>query len=117
MFKVILAVLILVPSLCMAGTVNLQWGAVSNATEYRVYMMPVGGDATATRTPAQTVTAPATTASLTVDPGAHAFYVTAANAWGESGPSNVVTTPGMTTAPVLQLTGFTLTVTGEIVVR
>ena len=72
----------------LAGTVTLQWGAVSGADGYYVYTDGAKG-------PPIT----GTTGTVTVPAGAHSFYVTAFNGWGESGPSNTVTTPPLMTAP------------------
>lgn len=44
--------------------------------------------------------------TLSVIPGAHFFYLTASNWWGESGPSNLVLTPPVAVSPsntVIQL--------------
>lgn len=71
-----------------AGTVTLQWGAVSGADGYYVYTDGSKGPVNN-----------GTTATVTVPAGAHSFYVTAFNGWGESGPSNTVTTPPLMTAP------------------
>lgn len=65
-----------------AATVGLAWDAVNEADGYNVYVdgalyQPVA----------------ATTASVETTPGKHTFYVTATNSWGESAPSNTVTTP------------------------
>jgi hypothetical protein len=71
-----------------AGTVKLEWDPVTQATGYNVY-----ADG------AKSTSVTATTATVTVPAGAHSFYVTAYNSWGESAPSNTVTTPPAAVAP------------------
>lgn len=74
-----------------AASVSLQWDANAPAeqvTGYNVYVDGVKNQTVATNQ-----------ATATVTPGVHSFYVTAVNAWNESGPSNSVTTPAVTTIP------------------
>lgn len=87
-----------------AGTVMLEWGTVAGADGYKVYTMPVGEQpiTTPARTPALTVpaaTGTKATGSVTVPAGSHSFFVTAYNGWGESAPSNIVSTPPLVVAP------------------
>lgn len=78
----------LVAATAQAATVGLQWDAVPEADGYRVYMDD------------QMVKPVSTTAAeITSPPGKHVFYVTAYNSWGESGPSNTVTTPAVAGIP------------------
>ena len=78
----------LVAATAQAATVGLQWDAVPEADGYRVYM------------DGQMVKPVSTTAAeITTTPGKHMIYVTAFNAWGESGPSNTVTTPAVAGIP------------------
>lgn len=74
-----------------ASSVSLQWDANAPAEQVTGYNVYVDGVKT------QTVTTNQATAIVT--PGAHSFYVTAVNSWNESGPSNTVTTPSVTTSP------------------
>lgn len=81
------------PSVTFAGTIVLDWDASPDpsVTEYRVYQDGV-----------KTATVPANAKTVTlpnVTNVAHSYYVTAANGWAESVPSNTVTLPGVPSAP------------------
>ena len=97
--------------MAQTGTVTLAWDpnpASDQVTKYIVYR------ASAAAGPwekIQDVTAPtATVTGLT--PAVYFFRVTASNAWGESGPSNVVSTPPPAGAP----TNLKVTVTVQVTV-
>ncbi len=85
---VLIAILLAGITTASAGTVTLEWGAVSGADGYHVYTDNAKG-------PAVT----GTTSTVTVPAGEHSFYVTAFNGWGESAPSNTVKTPPLPGAP------------------
>lgn len=87
----------------VAGTVTLQWSPSTGADGYYVYTDGAKG-----------VAVTGTTSTVTVPAGAHSFFVTAYNAWGESQPSNTVTTPPLVTSPTnVKITVFVDVVTGE----
>lgn len=103
-FLLIAAVAVLACMACMtapadAATVTLEWGTVPGADDYRVYVMEPGGTPITSppRTPA--ATGAKGTGTLTVSAGAHDYFVTAHNGWGESAPSNIVSTPPLPVAP------------------
>lgn len=80
-----------------AADVQLAWDAnpaTQNVTSYHVYeRTPTGNVTVATST--------STNATITsVTQGVHTYVVTASNIWGESAPSNPVSTPGGPSAPV-----------------
>lgn len=91
------------PLASIAGTVTLQWSPSTGADGYYVYTDGAKGAAII-----------GTTSTVTVPAGAHSFYVTAFNGWGESKPSNTVTTPPLVTSPTnVKITVFVDVVTGE----
>lgn len=71
-----------------AETVTLTWDTVADVTGYNVYL---DGQLY------QPTNAPPVT--LQIKPGKHSFHVTAYNEWGESAPSNTVTTPDVAGVP------------------
>ncbi len=98
------------PLIAQTGTVTLAWDAnpaTDQVTKYTVYRAPA---ATGPWTKVQDVTA--TTATVTgLSPGIYFFHVTASNVWGESGPSNVVSTPPPAGSPANLKVTVTLQVT------
>lgn len=78
------------------NTATFSWNPVAGAEEYRLYLNGVSVKATS---PFQ----------ATIPDGAVSAYVTAYNAWGESGPSALIDILPLPTAP-----GSTVVVTVEI---
>lgn len=76
------------------GKITLQWDAPVQGVTFNVYHSP---DATAPVSTWQRLTNVVGTnrATVTVIPGEHYFIVTASNFWGESGPSNIASTPAV----------------------
>lgn len=68
-----------------AATMQLEWDPSPSAEQIGGYNVYVDG--------VKTTSTKTTSADVTVNPGTHSFYVTAFNDWGESVPSNVITTP------------------------
>lgn len=105
---IIILLLVLLPCVGHAATIKFKWIAndpIDRVTEYRIYQDDIK---------AVSVIPPLTAATITnVTPGAHTYYVTAVNEWGESPPSNTVTTPPVP-SPV---TGVALSITIEVTVK
>lgn len=93
------AMVLSLSGLASAGTVVLDWSAVTDADGYKIYEVPNATSVTGTLVTAT----PDLTTSITVVNGKHCYYATAYNGWGESGPSNVVCTPSLVGKPVLRL--------------
>jgi len=94
---VVMAILLLV-SVAWAANITLQWdpnSAIEQITGYSVYQSL--DNVTWTKIADVTGT---THVIPGLTPGRYSWRVTASNAWGESGPSNVVSTPpGLPSAP------------------
>lgn len=79
------------------GRIRLQWDASTETNvTYNVYahtnlLLPYTQWAMLTNVAATYV-------DLDIIPGRYFFYVTATNFWGESDPSNLVSTPGVATS-------------------
>jgi len=101
LFSLVLLAVMVCPLAAGAGTVTLQWGQSTGADGYRIYRMPVGEQPITNppRTPIGTVGKALTYSDTTVTAGAWSYFVTAYNSWGESAPSNVVSTPPLVAAP------------------
>ena len=85
--RTLLTVLSVALPLC-AADLRLEWDPSANADAYNVYQ------STNVAGPWQCVgTTSGTNYILTVEPAAYFFFVTASNFWGESGPSNLASTP------------------------
>ncbi len=108
---VVLFLFLTFPLMAQTGTVTLAWDAnpaTDQVTKYTVYHAPAS---TGPWTKVQDVTA--TTATVTgLSPGIYFFHVTASNVWGESGPSNVVSTPPPAGTPA----NLKITVTVQVTV-
>lgn len=106
--KIILLSLLVILStstLALAGTVVLQWDAnqaADQVTSYNVYRDGVKALSVAGNVNTATV--------ANIPNGSHTFYVTAQNAWAESGPSNTVSTPPLPGAPTNAKITITVTV-------
>ncbi|MEA5113024.1 MAG: hypothetical protein VB050_03270 [Geobacteraceae bacterium] len=108
-FLLIAAVTVLACMACMtapanAATVTLEWGTVPAANDYPVYSMEPGGTPITNPPRVPVMVVPATTgskgtATLTLPAGAYDFFVTSRNGWGESPPSNIVSTPPLPVTP------------------
>ena len=85
---VLAVMMLLVASMASAGTVKLTWDAVDGAMGYKVYVDGQLSQATIKNH-----------ADVVVVNGKRVFYVTAYNEWGESAPSNTVTTPDVAGVP------------------
>lgn len=94
-----------ISSMAHAGTVTFEWGTVAGADNYHLYQMEVGGTPVTNPPRIPVLTVPhadvdrlvGTVSGIT--PGAYSFFVTAANGWGESPPSNTVSTPPVLVLP------------------
>ena len=81
--------------------ITLAWDyTVSDITPDMIFKIYHSTDVAATNWPLMTnVSPPALSVQLTILPGAHFFYATASNFWGESDPSNIAKTPGTARNP------------------
>lgn len=84
-----------------AASVSLQWGQVAAADGYNVYRFPAGEQAITTppRIPIAKVGKVGLYNDTGLTAGAWSYFVTSYNGWGESPPSNIVSTPPLPTAP------------------
>lgn len=90
----------------VAGSVTLEWNAnpaTDQVTKYSVYQAT---GTTGTFVKVADITTGTTYTVSNLNPGVYQFRITASNSWGESLPSNIVTTPTSASAP----TGLKITV-------
>jgi len=104
MKTLLIGTLIIMSTIAYGGTVKIGWTPYTGAAGFNVYVNGVKNGPFTNNS----------SASVSVVNGINSIYVTAFNAWGESPPSNTVTTPPiLSTAPAG--TKLTITATGLII--